>query len=286
MDDGSTDRTSEVARECGVHHIVRFTRNRGLAAAFMAGIDASIQLGADIIVNTDADNQYRGGDVEKLIGPILDATADYVLGERPISDIEHFSYTKKKLQKLGSWVIRVVSGTDIPDATTGFRAISRDAAMKLHIFSEYSYTLETIIQAGQKGMAISSVPVRTNEDLRPSRLVKSIPGYIRRSTLTIVRIFMAYKPFKFFAVPGAVSFALGLFLGLRFIFFYLTGSGVGHIQSVILSALLLGTGFFLMVVGLLADLLSVNRKLLEGLDWQVKKIAGKEKPEKDDGPGR
>lgn len=272
IDDGSTDKTVEVAKSYGADHIVRLPRNQGLARAFVAGLESSLKAGADIIVNTDADNQYCADDIPKLIAPILAGQAEIVVGARPIGDIEHFSPMKKRLQKIGSWVVRLASRTDIPDAPSGFRAMSREAAMRLHVFSEYSYVLETIIQAGQKGMAITSVPVRTNKNLRPSRLVKSIPDYLRRQVLTIVRIFMTYKPFRFFAVPGVLCLSLGMLISLRFLYFYFTAGGAGHIQSLILAALLIGVGFFLVVVGLLADLMAVNRKLLETLDWRVRKI--------------
>ena len=272
IDDGSTDRTVEVALSHGVEHIVRFPRHQGLAKAFMAGLDACLRAGADIIVNTDADNQYSADDIPKLIEPILSGKAELVVGARPIADIEHFSPLKKFLQKIGSWAVRLASRTDIPDVPSGFRAMSREAAMKLNVFNEYTYTLETIIQAGQKNMAISSVPVRTNKDLRPSRLVKSIPSYIRRSIITIVRIFMTYKPFEFFAFPGIIAFGVGMLLGLRFLYFYITSGGAGHIQSVILTALLMGIGSSLIVVGLVADLISVNRKLLEKLDYRLHQI--------------
>ncbi len=272
IDDGSNDRTVEVARQYGVDHVVRLPRNQGLAKGFIAGLDASLKAGADIIVNTDADNQYCADDIPKLIEPILKGEAEIVVGARPIDEIEHFSPAKKALQKLGSWVVRIASKTDIPDAPSGFRAISRKAAMQLNVFNEYTYTLETIIQAGQKNMAIVSVPIRTNGDLRPSRLVKSIPSYINRSILTIIRIFMTYKPFRFFVVPGIVFFMLGFIVGLRFLYHYLAGEGTGHIQSVVLAALLMGTGFFLGVTGLLADLISVNRKLLEKIDWRVRQL--------------
>jgi glycosyltransferase involved in cell wall biosynthesis len=272
IDDGSRDRTVEVARQYGVDHVVRLPRNQGLAKGFMAGLDASLKAGADIIVNTDADNQYCADDIPKLIEPILKGEAEIVVGARPIDDIEHFSLMKKALQKLGSWVVRMASKTDIPDAPSGFRAMSRKASMQLNVFNEYTYTLETIIQAGQKNMAIVSVPIRTNGDLRPSRLVKSIPAYVRRSILTIVRIFMTYKPFRFFVVPGLVFFTLGFIVGLRFLYFYFIGHGTGHIQSVILAALLMGGGFFLGVTGLIADLISVNRKLLEKIDWRIRQI--------------
>lgn len=272
VDDGSTDATVEVARAYGVDHIVRLPRHQGLAAAFTRGLEAAVAAGADIIVNTDADNQYHVGDIPALIAPILRNDAEIVVGARPIQEIEHFSPIRKWLQRLGSWGVRVVSDTDIPDAPSGFRAMGRDAAMRLQVFNEYSYTLETIIQAGRKGMAITSVPVRTNPQLRPSRLFGSVLGYLRRQLLTIVRIFMTYRPFVFFAVPGLVAFLAGFAISVRFLYFYVTGTGAGHVQSLILSALLLGLGFFLIVVGLLADLISVNRKLLEGLDWRVKKM--------------
>ena len=272
IDDGSTDGTSTIARAHGTDHVVRLPRHQGLAVAFVAGLEASVREGADIIVNTDADNQYCAEDIPKLIEPILMGEAEIVVGARPIGSTPHFSFLKKRLQRLGSWAVRKVSKTDIRDAPSGFRAMSRDAAMQLHVFNEYSYTLETIIQAGRKGMAIISVPVRTNDPLRPSRLVSSLPAYLRRQVLTMLRIFMTYKPFYFFAAPGAVALLAGLLIGLRFLFFYLGGDGAGHVQSVILSALLMGSGFFLVVVGLLADLASVNRKLLEGLDWRLKRI--------------
>jgi glycosyltransferase involved in cell wall biosynthesis len=275
IDDGSTDRTVEVALSHGVEHIVRFSRHQGLAKAFIAGLEASLKAGADIIVNTDADNQYSADDMPKLIEPILSGRAEIVVGSRSIADIEHFSPLKKFLQKMGSWAVRLASRTDIPDVPSGFRAISREAAMKLNVFNEYTYTLETVIQAGQKNMAITSVPVRTNEDLRPSRLVKSIPTYIRRSVITIIRIFMTYKSFEFFAYPGMIVFGLGLLLGLRFLCHYIASGGVGHVQSVILAALLMGIGSSLFVVGLVADLISVNRKLLEKLDWRVREIEEK-----------
>jgi len=272
IDDGSIDNTQNVARQAGVNHIVSFSRNRGLAKAFMAGIEKSLEVGADIIVNTDADNQYRADDIPLLIEPILNQKADFVVGQRPISETEHFSRVKKILQKLGSWVVRVASKTDIPDAPSGFRAMNREAAKRLHVFSEYTYTLETIIQAGQKGFAVASVPVRTNKDMRESRLVKSIRSYVARSISTIIRVFMTYKPFRFFAVPGATCFIIGFLLGARFIYFYMVGDGDGHIQSIILSGILMTTGFLMSVIGLVADLISVNRKLLEQIDWRVKNI--------------
>ncbi|MDO8453989.1 MAG: glycosyltransferase family 2 protein [Sulfurimonas sp.] len=265
IDDGSTDDTVNVAIECGVDHIVSFTKNQGLAKGFMAGIKKCLDEGADVIVNTDADNQYEAEDIPKLTKPVLDKKADYVIGARPISDIEHFSVAKKFLQKLGSWVVRKASNTDIPDAPSGFRAMSRACAKQLNVHSEYTYTLETIIQAGQKNMAITSVPIRTNADLRPSRLLKSIPNYIKKSIITIIRIFVVYKPFKFFMSIAATLFGIGLLLGIRYLYFDFTGHGSGHVQSVILSGVFIGIGFQTGLIAFIADLLSVNRKLLEEL---------------------
>lgn len=231
IDDGSTDDTVGVAQAHGVDHIVCHTRNLGLARGFMSGLDACLRLGADVIVNTDADNQYNAEDIPQLTAPIVAGQADIVIGARPIETIEHFSLVKKWLQRLGSWVVRVASNTDIPDAPSGFRALSRDAACQMVVFNEYTYTLETIIQAGQRNMAITSVPIRVNRDLRPSRLVKSIPSYIKRSIATIIRIFVIYRPFRFFGLIGSVLFGLGFLVGVRFLWFYLTGNGTGHVQS-------------------------------------------------------
>ncbi len=274
VDDGSGDRTAEVARAHGVDHVVRLPRHQGLSRAFVAGLEASLKAGADIVVNTDADNQYRADDIPRLIEPILRGEAEIVVGERPIGEIGHFSPLKKALQRLGSRLTRILSGTDVKDAPSGFRALSREAAMRMHVFNEYTYTIETIIQAGQKGMAIVSVPVRTNRQLRPSRLVRSLPGYLNRQVLTMVRIFMTYRPFRFFAMLGGVSFLAGFAIGVRFLYFYFTAGGRGHIQSLILAALLMGVGVFLGVVGLIADLIGVNRQLLEDLDWRLKKVEG------------
>jgi glycosyltransferase involved in cell wall biosynthesis len=275
VDDGSRDKTIEVAKAGGVDHVVRLPYHQGLAKAFMAGLDGCLKAGADVIVNTDADNQYCAADIPRLISPILAGEAEIVVGARPIDQIEHFSPVKKLLQKFGSWVVRRASRTHIPDAPSGFRAMSRNAAMQLHVFSEYTYTIETIIQAGQKGMAIISVPIRTNGDLRPSRLVKSIPSYVRRSLLTILRIFVTYRPFRFFATQGVVVFAAGFLLGLRFLYYFAIGDGNGRVQSLILAALLMGIGFSLGVVGLLADLIAVNRQLLEKLEWRMHLIEEK-----------
>lgn len=271
INDGSTDNTVEVAKACGVDHVVSFTKNQGLAKGFMAGLDAALQAGADVIVNTDADNQYAAGDIPKLVQPILEGKADIVVGARPISTIKHFSPLKKLLQKIGSWTVRKASGTDIPDAPSGFRAISRDAAMRLNVFNSYTYTLETIIQAGQKNMAIMSVPIEVNEDLRPSRLVKSIGSYIKKSVITIFRIFVVYRPFKFFGTIGLFAFFGGLSLGLRYLVFIVMGNASGHIQSLIFASILLGIGFQTVLVAFLGDILSVNRKLLEDVQYRLKK---------------
>lgn len=269
IDDGSTDDTVRVARENGVDHVVSHTRNQGLARGFMTGLDACLNRGADVIVNTDADNQYNADDIPALTAPILAHQADIVVGARPIETIEHFSPVKKMLQKLGSWVVRVASTTDIPDAPSGFRAMSRTAAQRLIVFNDYTYTLETIIQAGQKNMAITSVPIRVNEDLRPSRLVKDIPSYIKRSIVTIIRIFVIYRPFRFFATIGSVLFGFGFLIGLRFLLYYLQGNGEGHIQSLILASVLLGMGFQAFLIAFIADLQAANRKLIEDVRFKL-----------------
>ena len=263
IDDGSLDRTVEVARACGGKHVVQFPYNQGLAKAFMAGVEASVRAGADIIVNTAADNQYCAADIPKLIVPILQGEADMVLGARPINDIPHFSPLKKRLQGFGSWVVRLASNTQIPDAPSGFRAFSREAALKFNVFNEYTYTLETIIQAGQRGMKVESVPVRTNGYLRPSRLVKSIPSYVQRSLFTILRIFMTYRPLRFFLFAGSVPFSLGFLLGVRWLILYFGGTPRSHVPSLILAAILMLIGVQLWILGLVADLLAVNRKILE-----------------------
>jgi glycosyltransferase involved in cell wall biosynthesis len=279
IDDGCTDDTVKVARECGVDHVVSFINNKGLAAGFSAGLKRALQEGADVIVNTDADNQYCAADIPTLVKPILDGKADYVIGARPITAIKHFSPLKKMLQKIGSWVVRITSKTDIPDAPSGFRAMSRECAMKLNVFNEYTYTLETIIQAGQKGMVVTSVPIQVNEDLRPSRLIKSIPGYIKKSIITIIRIFMVYRPFHFFMSMGLTIFATGFLVGLRFFYYYLIGEGEGHVQSVILAGVLLGMGFQTALIAFIADLLSVNRKLLEDLQYNSRSLNANNKKE-------
>ena len=271
IDDGSSDRTVEVALAHGVDHVVSFERNRGLAAAFMAGVDACLHAGADIIVNTDADNQYCADDIPALIAPILKGEAQMVVGARPISSIEHFSLVKKALQKLGSWVVRVTSGTDIADAPSGFRAISREAALRLNVFNRYTYTLETIIQAGQRGIPTASVPIRVNGELRPSRLVKSIRTYVTRSMWVILRIFSIYRPLRFFTIIGAVPFSMGFLLGVRWIILFLDNSERTHVPSLILAAVLMLMGTMLWILGLVADLISVNREMLEDIRTRVRR---------------
>jgi len=272
IDDGSTDRTLEVAKECGVNHIVKIPQTKGLANGFKAGIDACLLLGADIIVNTDGDNQYKGQDIPKLIQPILEHKAEMIIGDRQVDTIEHFSDTKKFLQKFGSWVVRLASATDVPDTTSGFRAYSREAALKINVLSEFTYTLETIIQAGQKNITVSHVPIGTNEKLRESRLFKGIREYISRSVITIVRIYTMYRPLKVFMRLGAIIFSLGFLLGLRYLYFLVTESGEGHVQSLILTAILIVMGFQIWIFGLLADLISANRKLNEETLYRVRKL--------------
>ena len=272
IDDGSTDNTVEVASKCGVDHIVRHTNNKGLAEAFTSGLDASIKHGANIIVNTDGDNQYQGSDIAKLIKPILDGEADMVVGDRQVQTLEHFSFIKKLLQWIGSRVVQQVSNTSVPDTTSGFRAFSRDAALRLNVLSKFTYTLETIIQAGKSNIAITHVPVKTNDKLRESRLFTSIPAYVKRSVATIFRIYTMYEPLKTFSIIGGFIFSGGALLSLRFLYFYLIGNGGGHIQSLILSAVLLLIGFQVMMFGLLADLIRGNRQLIEDTQYRVRKI--------------
>lgn len=271
IDDGSKDKTVEVATKNGIENFVILPNNLGLAKAFSAGIAQSLKMGADIIVNTDADNQYCADDIEKLIRPILDNKADIVVGSRPIENIKHFSIVKKALQRLGSWVMRLVSSTKIEDATSGFRAFSRNAALQINVFDNYTYTLETIIQAKAKGLNIISVPIRVNPELRESRLIKNVFDYIKRSTFTMTRMFIVYRPFRFFAIIGCLFLIPGFLLGARFLYFYLNSSGAGHIQSLILSSILILTGVQIGLIAVLADLLSVNRKLLEDIQTKLRK---------------
>lgn len=270
INDGSTDKTVRVAKEWGINYVVNFKCNKGLAKGFMAGIDACLRNGADIIVNTDADNQYCADDIKKIIKPVLEGKADIVIGERPIDQTQHFSFVKKKLQHLGSWVVRKASDTDVPDAPSGFRAYSREAAMRLNVINEYTYTLETIIQAGREKMAIESVSVRTNEELRESRLFHSMSGYVKRSAGTIIRAFAMYKPLRFFTILGVIPFLMGSGLGVRFLIYYINGVGGGHIQSLILAAVLLMIGWQTIMIGLQADIIAANRKLLQDIQYRVK----------------
>jgi glycosyltransferase involved in cell wall biosynthesis len=272
VDDGSTDRTVEVARREGVDHIVRLTNHKGLAEGFTAGLDASLRLGADIIVNTDGDNQYRGKDIQKLIDPIITGEADIVIGDRNIKEIEDFSFVKKQLQTVGSWVVRQLSGTQIPDVTSGFRAFSREAALRLNVISRFSYTLETVIQAGKKNIALTHVPIGTNKQFRPSRLFSSIPSYVKKSVATIARIYALYEPLKIFLTIGASIFGVGFLISVRFLYFYFRNQGGGHVQSLILSAVLMIVGFQVVMIGLLADIISANRRLLEDTLYRVKKL--------------
>lgn len=273
VDDGSTDDTARVAKQLGVDHVIRHPVNRGLAAAFMTGLDACLRLGADVIVNTDADNQYAAADIPLLTAPILGGAADMVIGARPIDDTEHFSWIKKRLQRLGSWAVRVASKTDVADAPSGFRAISRETAMRLNVFNAYTYTLETIIQAGVSNLRVTSVPIRTNADLRPSRLVKSISSYVRRSLVTILRIFVIYRPISFFFWPGLILSVIGASAALRFVYYYFAAdNGTGHVQSLVLGALCMILGAILFMIALLADMISANRKLLEKIALRVQRV--------------
>ncbi|MET0232141.1 MAG: glycosyltransferase family 2 protein [Rhodanobacteraceae bacterium] len=272
IDDGSTDETIAVAERLGVDRIVRHPVNRGLAAAFMTGLEAALADGADIIVNTDADNQYDARDIATLVQPIVERRAEMVIGARPISDTEHFSWLKKKLQGLGSAVVRAASNTSVADAPSGFRAFTRDAAQRLNVFSSYTYTLETIIQAGHSNIRVLSVPIRTNPDLRPSRLVRSIGRYVWRSTTTIVRIFATYKPLTFFWLFAFLFLAAGALSGGWYLVYKLMGQGAGHVQSAVLSAACGTIGFILFMLGFLADLSAVNRRLLERIDWRLRQL--------------
>jgi glycosyltransferase involved in cell wall biosynthesis len=272
IDDGSRDGTSDVARACGVDHVVRLRRNKGLAAAFTTGIDASLKQGADFIVNTDADNQYSAADIPRLLQPLLDGEADIVIGDRNIAELQHMSPRKRQLQRLGSWVVRQVSGTNVPDTTSGFRAYTREAALRMSIVSEFSYTLESIIQAGKQKMAIAHVQVRTNPRVRPSRLFDSIWSYVKASSATILRIYAMYEPLKVFSYIGGTVFLFGLLVTFRFLFYYFTGEGRGHVQSLIISAVMMIVGFQVLLIGLVSDMISGSRKLLEDLLYRVRSI--------------
>ncbi len=271
VDDGSTDRTCAVARAHGVRHIVRFTKRQGLSRAFLAGMHASLQRGADIIVHTDADNQYCADDIAALIQPIREGRADMVIGVRPIRHIDHFSPLKKAMQRLGSALVRFVSKTDVGDAASGFRAFSRETALKLNVFNNFTYTHETIIQAGLKNLAVATVPVRVNPPRRPSRLFRSVPVYIARSLIAIARMVVVYRPFRFFLSIGLAFLLVGLLFALRYLYFMIGGQGGGHVQSVVLGGVLIGIGFQTVLVAFLADLLGVNRRLLEEIQYRQRR---------------
>ena len=272
IDDGSMDKTVEVAKKIGVDHIVSNKQNKGLAFSFIAGLEACLRQGADIIINTDGDNQYKGEYIPKLIAPILDGRADMVIGDRKTDTIEHFSFFKKRLQKLGSWVVRRLSSTDVPDAVSGFRAFSRSAAMQLNIISEYSYTVETVIQAGMKKMSIVSIPVGTNSKTRESRLVKSISRFVLHQVNTMIRMYTMFKPLRAFFFIGGICILGGFIPSFRFLYFYLAGEGGGHIQSLIFAAILFIIGFQVLILGLIGDVISHNRKLIEETLLRVKRI--------------
>ena len=271
IDDGSTDRTLAVAQEHKVHHVLQLTNNKGLAKAFIFGINHALKMGADIIVNTDADNQYCGEDIPQLIRPILEGKADIVIGDRQVETIRHFSPLKILLQKFGSWVVRQLSGTSVPDATSGFRAYSREAALQLNVISDFTYTVETIISAGKKNLAIAHVPVKTNRKLRESRLFPNIRTYLQRTLVTIIKVYSMYKPLKVFTIAGGLAFVTGFGIGCRYLYFFFQGRTEGHIQSLILSAILLIVGFQIIMMGIAAELISVNRQILEDIQVRVKK---------------
>jgi glycosyltransferase involved in cell wall biosynthesis len=272
VDDGSTDGTAEVARHYGADHIVRHTRNQGLARTFRTGVDACLALGADIIVNTDADNQYAGSAIPDLVQPILDGRADIVVGDRRTDQLAHFSAGKRRLQRLGSSVVRQISGTDVPDTVSGFRALSRAAALKLNVVSSFSYTIETLIQAGYERMAVASVPVAVNPQTRESRLFRSVPYFLLQSLATMIRTYTMYKPLRVFSTLGAAMALLGLVPVIRFLVYYFLGQGAGKVQSLVLGSALLTFGFVSLLIGVIADLISVNRRLLEILLQKVRRL--------------
>jgi glycosyltransferase involved in cell wall biosynthesis len=284
IDDGSRDGTADVAHQCGVEHVVRFRRNKGLAAAFIAGIDAALKAGADFIVNTDADNQYAASEIPRLVAPLLSGEADIVIGDRNIAELRHMSWRKRQLQQLGSWVVRQVSSTNVPDTTSGFRAYTREAALRMTIVSEFSYTLESIIQAGKKRMAIAHVPVATNARTRESRLFDSVFSYIKRSAATIVRIYAMYEPLKVFTYLGLTVFGAGFAGVVRFVYYFFLGEAARHQASLIASGVLLIVGFQVLVIGLLADVISGNRKLLEDLLYRIRSLELHDQPQREAPP--
>lgn len=270
VDDGSNDGTAQIALAAGAHHVVRLPGHLGLAAAFTSGLDACVKQGADVIVNTDADNQYHSDDIGLLVKPIVDGRAQIVVGDRGVATSQHFSPYKRLLQRMGSWMVAQVSGMDIPDATSGFRALSREAALRTLVLNDYSYTLETLIQAGARRMPVEYVKIRTNPQTRPSRLIRSLPNYLANSLATIIRSYTLYRPLRVFSLIGGIFILLGLVLVGRFLYFYSIGLGAGHIQSVILSAVLLIVGFQVILIGLVADLIGFNRKILEELLYRTR----------------
>ncbi len=272
VDDGSCDGTAEVAEALGVDHVIRLKRNQGLAYAFTAGLNTALRAGADIIVNTDADNQYRGEEIERLIQPLLDGEADIAVGDRGVAALEHFSPLKRRLQRWGSWVVERVAGIPIPDATSGFRAFTRDAALRLTVLSDYTYTLETLIQAGARRMAVTYVPVRTNPETRQSRLIGSVPSFLAVSAITILRFFAMYRPLRLFLGLGALLIGGGVVIGVRFLYYFLAGAGTGKVQSLILAAILTIVGFQVCMIGLMADLVRLNRKMLEETVFRVRRL--------------
>ena len=272
IDDGSTDRTSDIARECGVDHVVRFTQNKGLAVAFQAGLDAALKLGADAIVNTDADNQYQADDIEKLVAPIVEGRADFVVGTRDIADHPEFTWAKKRLQRFGSWVVRRASGTDVEDATSGFRAYSFEAALQVNVVSSFTYTLETVIQAGKSDIAVTHVPIRVNPATRDSRLFTSKRQYIRRSTGTISRVYTMYEPLRVFTIPALLFGVVGFALFARYGYFLIVGEGGGHVQSLVVGAAFAVLALQLFMLGVIGHLLRVNRVIGERTLRRVRSI--------------
>lgn len=278
IDDGSTDGTSELARSLKVHHIVRFATNRGLAAAFRAGLAKALEAGADVIVNTDADNQYCGADLPKLVAPILSGEADLVVGQRTGAGVKEFPLWKQALQKLGSFVVRQLSNTNIPDAVSGFRAMTRETALRLNVVSTFSYTVETLVQAGANGLAVTSVPVRTNPATRPSRMFHSTAYFIARSAATLLRIYIMYRPLRVFLIVGGTIFFAGFLTGLRFLISYISlGTDPGKVQSLILCAILLIIGFQILVLGVIADIVAANRRLIENIQYNTRLNTYKQK---------
>lgn len=271
IDDGSTDKTSQVARESGVHHVITLPHHVGLATAFTIGLETCLEQGADIIVNTDADNQYSAEDIPRLVEPILSGGADIVIGDRGVASLELFSPTKRLLQRFGSWIIGRASGIDTPDATSGFRAFTKAAALRTLVMNDYSYTLETLIQAGARRMAVEYIPVNTNEQVRPSRLMHGIPDYLANSGSIILRAYTMYRPLRVFTIISLIFLLVGLFGSGRFLYFYAVGQGAGHVQSLILSAVLLIVGFQIFLIGLVADLIGFNRKVLEEILYRLRR---------------